>query len=68
LRNEESSPLFYVANAGDGKTNALKSSETHHQTWQRIGSFDLPTEALTVKATADKLLSQSIKLSNIHLK
>jgi hypothetical protein len=61
-------PVFYVVNTWDAKTNALTSSETHHQSWQRIGAFDLPKQTLTVKATADKLVSRSMKLSNIHLK
>jgi hypothetical protein len=61
-------PVSYVVNTWDAKTNALTSSETHHQTWQRIGAFDLPKETLTVKATADNLTSRSMKLANTHLK
>jgi len=61
-------PVSYIVNTWDAKTNALTSSETHHQTWQRIGAFDLPKETLTVKATADKLASRSMKLANIRLK
>jgi hypothetical protein len=61
-------PVSYVVNTWDAKTNALTSSETHHQTWQRIGALDLPKETLTVKATAEKLASASMKLSNVQLK
>ena len=62
-------PACYVVNTWDAKSNALTSSETHHQTWQRVGAFDLPKETLTVKATAGgKLESRSIKLSKIRLK
>jgi hypothetical protein len=61
-------PACYVVNTWDAKTDTLTSSETHHQTWQRVGAFDLPRETLTVKATAGKLESRCIKLSNIHLK
>src|SRR6185437_2954728 len=61
-------PACYVVNTWDAKTNALTSSETHHQTWQRVGPFDLPKETLAVKATAGKLESRSIKLSKMHLK
>jgi hypothetical protein len=61
-------PVFYVVNTWDAKSNALTSSETHHQSWQRIGAFDLPKETLTVKATADKLAARSMKLTNVRLK
>lgn len=61
-------PACYVVNTWDAKTDALTSSETHHQTWRRVGAFDLPKETLTVKATAGKLESRSIKLSGIYLK
>jgi uncharacterized GH25 family protein len=61
-------PACYVVNTWDAKTDALTSSETHHQTWQRVGDFDLPRETLAVKATAGKLDSRSIKLSKVHLK
>ncbi|HTU88704.1 MAG TPA: DUF3386 family protein [Gemmataceae bacterium] len=61
-------PACFVVNTWDAKSNALTSSETHHQTWQRVGAFDLPKETLTVKAAADKLESRSLKLSKIQLK
>jgi hypothetical protein len=61
-------PACYVVNTWDAKNEALTSSETHHETWQRVGAFDLPKEKLTIKATAGKLEARSLKLSKIHLK
>jgi hypothetical protein len=61
-------PTCYVVNTWDAKTDALTSSETHHQTWQRVGAFDLPKETVVVKATGGKLEARSIKLSKIQLK
>lgn len=61
-------PACFVVNTWDAKTDALTSSETHYQTWQRIGAFDLPKSTLAVKATAGKLESRGIKLSIVHLK
>jgi hypothetical protein len=67
-REQKFLPASYVVNTWDAKTDTLTSSETHHQTWQHVGPFDLPKETLAVKATAGKLESRSIKLSNVHLK
>lgn len=61
-------PACYVVNTWDAKNEALISSETHHQTWQRIGAFDLPKETLAVRATEGKLEARSLKLSKIQLK
>src|SRR5579871_641648 len=60
-------PASYVVNTWDAKTDALRSSEAHHQTWQRIGSYDLPKETLSVKAAANKQESRSLQLSHIRL-
>jgi hypothetical protein len=60
-------PASFIVNTWDAKTNALTSSEAHHQTWQRIGAFDLPKETLSVKATANKQESRSLQLSHIRL-
>ncbi len=67
--NEEKQflPACYVVNTWDRKTDALKSSDTHHQTWQRVGKFDLPRTVTVVTATAGKLEARSIKLSNLKL-
>ena len=61
-------PACFVVNTWDAKTNALTSSETHHQTWKRVGGFDLPEGLLVVTATADgKQEARSLKLSNFQL-
>lgn len=72
-------PASYIVNTWDSKTDALTSSEAHHQTWQRIGAYDLPEETLSVKATAgnrnapatkalvSQLQTRSLQLSNVHL-
>lgn len=67
-REKKFLPASFVVNTWDAKTDALTSSETHRQTWQRVGDFDLPKETLVVKAMAGKLEARSIKLSNVHLK
>lgn len=73
-------PASYVVNTWDAKTDALTNSEAHHQTWQRIGEYDLPKETLSVKASgghakrsssekggASQLQARSLQLSNIQL-
>jgi hypothetical protein len=67
-REKKFLPACYVVNTWDAKTDTLTSSETHHQTWQRVGEFDLPKKTLSVKATAGKLESRGIQLSNIRSK
>ena len=60
-------PVAYVVNTWDAKSKALKSSQTHHQTWTRIGAFDLPLLATTITATEGKLSSRSLAFSNHQL-
>jgi hypothetical protein len=60
-------PVCFVVNTWDKQTGALKSSETHHQTWKRQGKFDLPERTLVVTATANKLGARSLKLSHVRL-
>ncbi|MHB1424335.1 MAG: DUF3386 family protein [Gemmataceae bacterium] len=60
-------PASYVVNTWDAKTNALTSSETRHQTWQRVGAFELPKESLSIKASSGKLETRCLKLSKIQL-
>ncbi len=43
-------PACYIVNTWDGKSDALTSSAAYHQTWKRIGDFDLPS-TLTVVTT-----------------
>jgi uncharacterized GH25 family protein len=68
-QNEEKKylPAVYVVNTWDPKTEALKSSVTHHETWVRVGKFDLPATLLAVRASAGKLEAKSLKLSNHRL-
>ena len=67
--NEEQQylPAHFVVNTWDVATGTLKSSETNHQTWQRVGSFDLPATVRTVTATAGKLETRTLTLSNHKL-
>lgn len=61
-------PACYAVNTWDARKEALTSSQTHHQTWQRLGGFDLPKETLVVKATAGKLEARSLTLAKVRLK
>lgn len=60
-------PVCFVVNTWDAKTNALASSEAHHQTWKRVGAFDLPEGLTVATATAGKQEARSLKLSDIRL-
>jgi hypothetical protein len=60
-------PTSFVVNSWDLKSDALRSSEAHHQTWERVGKFDLPVTTLIVRATSGKLEARSLKLSNHKL-
>jgi hypothetical protein len=60
-------PVCFVVNTWDKQTGALKQSQTHHQTWRRLGKFDLPERTLVVTATAGKLGARSLKLTQLRL-
>jgi hypothetical protein len=60
-------PSCFVVNTWDLKTGTLKSAETHSQSWQRVGDFELPQTLLVLKATAGKLESRRMNLSNVRL-
>jgi hypothetical protein len=67
-------PVSYVVNYWDLKSQNLLRSQTHHDTWTRVGSFDLPETVLVVTATgngsgdaAGKLQARSLKLSGHKL-
>jgi hypothetical protein len=68
-QNEEGRylPLSFVVNSWDLKSGALESSEAHHQTWQRVGKFDLPQAATVVTAKQGKQEARSVTLSNFRL-
>ena len=65
-------PTCFVVNTwrDDDKGGFLASSETHHQTWKRIGAFDLPETLTVVTASpaAGKLEARSLKLSALQLR
>jgi hypothetical protein len=56
-------PASYIVNYWDAKTGKLQKSVAHHNTFVRIGKFDLPAQALIVTAEDGKQVSRSIKLS-----
>ena len=60
-------PVCFVVNTWDTKTNALTSSETHHQSWKRVEAFDLPENLMVVTATEGKQEARSLKLTNVQL-
>ena len=60
-------PACFVVNTWDAKTNALTRSETHHQTWKRVGAFDLPESLTVVTAEAGGLEARGLKLSGLQL-
>ena len=60
-------PACFVVNTWDAKTDALTTSETHHQTWTRVGAFDLPESLTVATATAGKQEARSLKLSDLQL-
>lgn len=60
-------PTCFTVSTWDLKTDALESVETHYQTWQRIGGFDLPHTLLVVKSMPGKLESRRLKLSHVRL-
>jgi hypothetical protein len=60
-------PVSFVVNSWDLKSNTLTSSEAHHQTWQRVGKFDLPESITVVTATGDKQEARNLKLANCKL-
>jgi len=60
-------PVSYVVNYWDLKTDSLRSSDTFHQTWKRVGDFDLPVKLDLVTATPSKLEARSLTLSNHQL-
>jgi hypothetical protein len=68
-RNEDGYflPLSFVVNSWDVRSGALQSSEAHHQSWARVGKFDLPVTALVVTAKEGGQEARSLTLSNHRL-
>jgi hypothetical protein len=69
VQNEEKQflPACFVVNSWNLKADSLRSSETHHQTWRRVGRFDLPLATIVVTAEAGKSQARSLKLTNHQL-
>jgi hypothetical protein len=69
-RNEDGHylPVSFVVNTWGTKDGVLQSSEAHHQTWVRVGSFDLPKALLVVTAKGGKQEARSLKLTNHQLR
>ncbi len=67
-------PASYVVNTW-GAGDALTGSTAFHQTWQRVGAFDLPESVLVVNTTSGSaagsppqtLDARSLRLRNIRL-
>ncbi|HJT77617.1 MAG TPA: DUF3386 family protein [Gemmataceae bacterium] len=60
-------PTAFVVDSWALEGGALKSSEAHHQTWQRVGAFDLPATILVVTAGTGTQEARSLKLSGYKL-
>ena len=67
--NEEKKflPASYVVDTWDLKTGALRSSEANHQTWVRVGKYDLPAGVLSVTAAPERHEARSLKLTGHRL-
>jgi hypothetical protein len=60
-------PACYVVSTWDTKTNELKKTVTHRETWLRLGDYDLPKTQLTVTATSAGMETRNLTLSNHKL-
>lgn len=60
-------PTSYVVSSWDNTSKSLKSTSAHHQTWTRIGAFDLPSTSLTVNSTPAGQQTHMLTFSNITL-
>jgi uncharacterized GH25 family protein len=60
-------PVSYVVNTWDAKTDALKSSAAHHDTWERVGKYDLPRMLMVVNTVDGKQQARHLKLANWQL-
>jgi hypothetical protein len=60
-------PACFVVNTWDKKTGALTSAAAHHQTWERVGPFDLPATTTVVTAAAGRQQARGLTLSGFRL-
>jgi hypothetical protein len=67
--NEEKKflPVSYVVNTWDA-AGGLRSSVSHHDTWERVGRFDLPRQVTVVTATPKGQETRTIRMRNWKLK
>jgi hypothetical protein len=66
--NKKYMPSTYVVNTWENTSGALKSSETYHQDWKRVGKYDLPAGLTVVAASGNgKLEARSLTLTNQKL-
>lgn len=61
-------PIAYVVNTWDLKAGVLKRSTTFHNTWTRVGGFDLPASVLVVDAAGGPLEVRQVGFHNVKLK
>lgn len=60
-------PACFVVNTWELQGGALKSSQAHHQTWQRVGAFDLPETYTVISAGREKQEARRLRLTNPQL-
>lgn len=66
LDNGQYLPASYTVCTWEPKTGALARCESHTQTWQRVGAFELP-KMLRVATTAKETTVNSLTLSDVKL-
>jgi len=60
--------VSYAVNYWNAETGALQKSEAHHQTWNRVGKFDLPVTTTVITSSPQPAKqAQSLTLSNHRL-
>jgi uncharacterized GH25 family protein len=69
LLNQEKQflPVSYTVTSWDPKSGQIVSSAAYHQTWERVGPFDLPRSLLIVTATPTGRESRLITFSGYQL-
>jgi hypothetical protein len=60
-------PAHYIVNYWDLKSGQLTRAESHHQTWQRVGRFDMPRGVLVVTGKAGGQEARSLTLTHVRL-
>ena len=60
-------PVSYVVSSWDVKTKALVSSTAYHNTWTRVGSFDLPATLRMVSAKTGPLDNRLLTFTYLQL-